>query len=164
MKIWIIRHAKSSWVNRGQTDFDRPLNHRGERDGPAMQDWLSKQDAPASWIWSSDALRALETSSFVRDAFGLTDTQVNTDHRLYLADPNMLSKVLRETPQDTASVALVAHNPGLTYLVNNLVATQITDNLPTFGVARLTYTGLWVDLEPGQATLDFLISPKTIDH
>ena len=161
MNIWIIRHAKSSWAERHQTDFERPLNRRGERDGITMVRWLGEQDAPAEWIWSSDAKRALATSSFIEQAFG--QAKVVADHRLYLADPDTHLTVLKETPDALHSVALVAHNPGLTYLVNLLGATQVTDNLPTFGVARFSYDGQWADLEFGRATLENLVSPKRLN-
>ena len=163
VNIWVIRHAKSSWADHNQTDVERPLNHRGERDGLTMQRWLGEQDAPADWIWTSDAKRALATSSFIQKGFNQAKPQVVADHRLYHAGPDTHLNVLKETPENTNSVALVAHNPGLTYLVNLLGATAVTDNLPTFGVARFSYAGQWVDLEFGQATLDYLVSPKRLD-
>ncbi|TDJ32951.1 MAG: phosphoglycerate mutase [Gammaproteobacteria bacterium] len=164
VNIWIIRHAKSSWADPHQTDFERPLNHRGERDGLTMQRWLSEQDAPADWIWTSDATRALATSSFIEKAFWQVKPQIVADHRLYHADPDANLSILKETPEDARSVALVAHNPGLTHLVNLLGATEVTDNLPTFGVARFSYAGQWADLEFGQATLDYLVSPKRLNR
>ena len=112
MNIWIIRHAKSSWANPHQADFERPLNHRGERDGLTMQRWLSEQDAPADWIWTSDAARAVATSSFIEKAFRQVKPQIAADHRLYHADPDTHLSILKETPEDARSVALVAHNPG----------------------------------------------------
>ncbi len=164
VNIWIIRHAKSSWADPHQTDFERPLNHRGERDGLTMQHWLSEQDAAADWIWTSDAKRALATSSFVQKAFGNANPQVVADHRLYHAGPDTHLSVLKETPENVLNVALVAHNPGLTYLVNLLGATEVTNNLPTFGVVRFSYDGPWTDLNFGQATLDYLTSPKRLDR
>lgn len=164
VNIWIIRHAKSSWADRNQPDFERPLNHRGERDGLTMQRWLGEQDSPANWIWTSDAKRALATSSFIQQGFGQAKPQVVADHRLYLADADTQLSILKQTPADTHSVALVAHNPGLTHLVNLLGVKTVTDNLPTFGVARFSYAGRWVDLEFGRATLDYLVSPKTLDR
>ena len=163
MNIWIIRHAKSSWADRHQTDFERPLNHRGERDGLTMQRWLGEQDAPADWIWTSDAIRALATSNFIQKGFSQATPQVVADHRLYLSDPDVHLSILKQTPAEAHSVALVAHNPGLTNFVNLLGAKTVTDNLPTFGVARFSYVGRWADLEFGQATLDYLVSPKRLD-
>jgi phosphohistidine phosphatase len=34
--LFLIRHAKSSWADTLQQDFDRPLNDRGNRDAPMM--------------------------------------------------------------------------------------------------------------------------------
>ncbi|MCZ6616612.1 MAG: histidine phosphatase family protein, partial [Gammaproteobacteria bacterium] len=147
-----------------QTDFERPLNSRGNRDGLTMQQWLGEQDAPADWIWTSDAKRALATVGFVQKAFAPSKPRVVSDHRLYHADPDTLLSVLRESPEDSRSVALVAHNPGLTYLANLLGAGDVTENLPTFGVARFSYRGRWTDLEFGQASLDYLVSPKRLDR
>ena len=69
MKLWLIRHAKSAWNEPGLRDFDRPLNARGERDGPNMASWLQAQSDPASWVWTSTATRARATASFVQTGF-----------------------------------------------------------------------------------------------
>ena len=62
----------------------------------------------------------------------------------------------------TTSVALVAHNPGLTHLVNKLGANPITQNLVTFGTALFATTQSWPELTFGSAELISLQSPKTI--
>ena len=163
MKLWLIRHAKSSWADAGQSDFDRPLNARGERDGPRMVEWLRRQTDPAMWVWTSSAVRARATTAFVQDAFGLHDEAVAADRGLYHASPEQLLEVVQQTPDNIQSLAVVAHNPGMTWLVNSLCGEQLTANLPTFGVARLDCPKPWHDLRPGRATLDLLTAPKTID-
>ena len=163
MKIWLIRHAKSSWSDPGQSDFDRPLNGRGERDGPRMARWLAAQDFPAGWIWSSDAARALATAEFVRQGFVLGPEQPITAHELYLANPETMVDVLRRTPPEITSVAVVAHNPGTTYLLNLLCGDNITDNVPTFGVARLQFSGSWPEIRPASCSLDLFTSPKLLN-
>ena len=35
-RLFIIRHAKSSWKDVTLDDFDRPLNKRGKKDAPFM--------------------------------------------------------------------------------------------------------------------------------
>jgi phosphohistidine phosphatase len=162
MKLWLIRHAKSDWGNRGLSDFDRPLNARGERDGPVMTRWLAKQSNPATWLWTSTAVRARATAAFVQAGFGLDDTAIVCDDGLYHASPEQILDVIRQTPADVESVALVAHNPGLTWLVNAMGEDAITDNLPTFGIARFECTGEWATLTAGTGRLDFLVSPKTL--
>lgn len=163
MKLWIIRHAKSSWGDPGLRDFDRPLNGRGRKDGPRMAAWLGKQSDPASWVWVSPAVRARATAEFVREGFGLEPTRLVTSDELYHATPEGLLGVLRQTPSEIESVALVAHNPGLTYLVNALGSDRVLANLPTFGVARFDCESPWATLTAGTATLELIASPKTID-
>jgi len=162
VKIWLIRHAKSSWSEPGLRDFDRPLNRRGERDGPRMAAWLAAQTDPATWLWTSTAARALATARFVQKAFALDDDAVCATDELYEADAEQILDVLRRTPATIRSVALVAHNPGLTWLANSLGRKSVTDNLPTFGVVRFDYRGPWHDLNAGGAELDFLAAPKLI--
>lgn len=163
MKLWLIRHAKSDWGDPRLTDFDRPLNGRGRRDGPRVARWLAAQDHPATWIWTSSAARALATARFVQQGFGVADAALVALDELYHASTEDLLDVIRRTPGTVASVALVAHNPGLTWLVNCLGPDSATDNLPTFGVARFDCPGSWELLSPGRATLELLTSPKTID-
>lgn len=157
--IWLIRHAKSADGKVGQTDFDRSLNKRGSRDGKNMQTWLSQQAHPASWVWSSPAVRAKLTAGFVTSGFNATFVE---DIRLYLASADMLMEVLQTTPEDVSSVAIVAHNPGLTHLINSLGQTHVTDNLVTFGTALFSTQQSWADLQTGQAELITLQTPKSL--
>lgn len=160
MRLWLIRHAKSSWSSGARSDFERPLNSRGERDGPRMQAWLAKQPNPVEWIWSSDAARARATAEFVARAF--PNAVVEMDHRLYGADPETIVQVARETPANIETAAVVAHNPGITWCVNLLTGKRVTDNLPTFGAALLQWAGDAAALAPGKAKLQILTSPKAL--
>ncbi len=157
--IWLIRHGKSADAKVGQVDFDRSLNKRGNRDGHHMQTWLSQQAHPASWVWSSPAVRAKLTAGYVTSGFNATFVE---DLRLYLASAEMLMEVLQTTPEDVSSVAIVAHNPGLTHLVNSLGQAHVTDNLVTFGTALFCTQQSWADLQLGQSQLITLQTPKSL--
>ena len=159
--IWIIRHGKSADAEGGQRDHERPLNKRGERDGGTMRDWLAAQDHPAQWVWCSSATRAKLTAAYVTSAFNAAFVE---DSNLYLASQDNVLGCLRSTPADVSSVAVVAHNPGLTYLVNQLGRAPVTDNLVTFGTALFVTEGEWVDLNFGCAELLSLHSPKTLQQ
>lgn len=160
MHLWLIRHAKSSWSSAAKSDFDRPLNQRGERDGPKMRDWLASQSHPIQWIWTSDAARALATAAFVAEAF--PSATVKADHRLYGATPAAMVSVLQNTPPNIETAAIVAHNPGITESVNLLVGTTVIDNMPTFGAALLRWPGGPDALQVGAARLEVLMSPKRL--
>ena len=60
-QLLIMRHAKSSWKDMGQTDFERVLNKRGRRVAPQMGQYLVDQGAVPDKIISSSANRAALT-------------------------------------------------------------------------------------------------------
>ncbi len=127
-----------------------------------MSSWLATQHGPAAWIWTSDALRAAATARFVADGFAAAAPVVIEDHRLYDAPPERLLEVIRETPPDVTSAAVVAHNPGMTQLVNLLAGVSVTENLPTFGVACFAVPEPWAELAFGRGALDLITSPKRL--
>lgn len=162
MKLWLIRHAKSDWGSGAASDFLRPLNARGQRDGPRMAAWLAAQGEPASWVWSSDALRARSTARFVAEGFAAAGAEILEDHRLYDAGPEQLLDVVRETPPHVGSAAVVAHNPGISALVSLLAGAREPESLPTFGVARVDVPAPWAELAFGRGRLELTASPRRL--
>ena len=66
--LTLVRHAKSSWEDRGLSDRERPLNKRGEHDAPLMARYVAEAGVRPSQIISSPAVRAWTTSSiFARE-------------------------------------------------------------------------------------------------
>jgi phosphohistidine phosphatase len=141
------------------SDHERPLNDRGARNGEAMQEWYSHHTHPAEWIWCSSARRARQTAKYVSRGF---DAQIVEEPELYLASAEVLLGCLQMTPPHVSSVAIVAHNPGLTHLVNLLGHKPITDNLVTFGSALFGTHTDWPSLHFGCAKLVSLQTPKSI--
>lgn len=162
MNLWVIRHAKSSWADESQSDFDRPLKRRGEKDGKRMMRWMRAQDARPEQIISSDAARTKATAEFVCDGFGLTADRLRFDHRLYAASVDVQLAVLREVPPGVAAVALVAHNPESTEFVNALAGQQVIEKLPTFAIAMLNVPVAWSEASFGCATFIALHTPKAL--
>ena len=125
-------------------------------DGAFMRDWLAAQQKPATWVWSSPAARALATASYVAEGFSAHGcaAPLAEDPDLYLASAETLLGCLASTPGEHASVAIVAHNPGITHLLNALCERPVTDNAVTFACAQLDFpaTG-WTDLRFGGAQL-----------
>ena len=52
-RLYLIRHAKSSWKDPDLDDFDRPLNKRGKTDAPLMGKRLKEQGVKPDLIISS---------------------------------------------------------------------------------------------------------------
>ena len=60
----VVRHAKSSWANIGERDFDRNLNDRGKEDAPAMAEKLLHTKIKVDAFVSSPAKRARKTAKY----------------------------------------------------------------------------------------------------
>ena len=142
-----------------ERDYDRELNERGHRDGSLMQDFYATHANPAEWIWSSSAKRAAQTADFVAQGFTAT---VTSAAELYLAGPEQLLDTLRATPPGVQSVAVIAHNPGMTHLANLLSTESITANLPTFGSVLFATEQDWPNLVMQHNHFVSLTTPKSI--
>ncbi|MFO0415296.1 MAG: SixA phosphatase family protein, partial [Bacteroidota bacterium] len=67
----LIRHAKSSWADPEQSDFDRPLNERGRRDAPVMAQRLLEKNYKIDAILYSSSVRTTETMHVFRGVLGI---------------------------------------------------------------------------------------------
>ncbi len=117
----LMRHAKSSWNNANQSDFDRPLNERGKQTAPEMARLLADEGYVPDFVWCSTACRARETLQLALPVWPVSPV-VSLDDQLYLASSETFWSFLQRTPDAVRNVMLVGHNPGLEELVNELHA------------------------------------------
>lgn len=127
-----------------------------------MAKFLVEDGLRADRLLVSEAVRTRATADFLIDALAVGPGEVDYEPRLYLAGVNRIYDLIRESP-DVEAVALIAHNPGITDLVNSLGKHVITDNVPTLGVAEFEMPiHAWQELRPGMAQLKSYHTPKTI--
>ena len=162
MKIlYLVRHAKSSWDDPFQDDFDRPLNKRGRTDAPRMARRLKEKDIHPDILLSSPAERALSTCILIAERAGYPKSYIHTNPKLYHATSDELLKIVREQQEPNDEVMIVAHNPGLTDFVNRLNSGAVTDNIPTCGIVCIKLpVALWKDVSWGKGKLQFFDYPK----
>jgi len=164
-KLYIVRHAKSSWAESDLSDYERPLNERGKRDAPRMGKRLKEKDFQPDLVLSSPAKRALSTARKICKAIDYNKDDIKTDKRLYHADEETILSVIHELKQKFNTVMLVGHNPGLTDFVNALSSNRLDiDNIPTCGVAAFSFPGdQWKDVAWGEGEFLFFDFPKSRD-
>lgn len=159
-RVALIRHAKSSWDHPLLTDFDRPLNGRGQKDAPQMALVLEKYAVSGGkWI-SSPAKRALTTAHLMCKALGKPIEQVYADNRLYHAWTDTLLTLIHEQESGLETLLLFAHNPGLTEMANRIAPVRL-DNLPTCGIFIVQFaTRDWSTIQYGTGEFIALDYPK----
>ncbi|MBI1265826.1 MAG: histidine phosphatase family protein [Cryomorphaceae bacterium] len=133
--LYLIRHAKSSWDDETQRDFDRVLNQRGLRDAPAMAKKHADSGTKIDLIISSPAMRAFTTSKFYAHAHGMDVEQIDLQESIYNAGVMQLLEVVKNIDDRHACVLLFGHNPGISTLVGLLSGESVS--MPTNGVAEL---------------------------
>jgi phosphohistidine phosphatase len=134
--LTILRHAKSSWSDRGLSDHERPLNRRGEKDAPAMGRRINEAGIRPSLIMSSPAVRAWTTAKIVAKELSYPIEFLHREEEMYLANVDRLLDLLARQDNAFNSVMMVGHNPGLTEFADYLLP-EVTDNIPTCGLVAL---------------------------
>jgi phosphohistidine phosphatase len=153
----LVRHAKSSWADPGVADHDRPLNHRGRRDAPAMGRLLRDRGFAPDAILSSTAVRAMATATAIAGELGFDVDEVVPVPSLYASSPTTMLAVVGELGDELSTAMLVAHDPGMSELVQQY-APDI-EHMPTCAVAEFTFdVESWLELpgaQPVSVRFDF---------
>lgn len=131
--VIIIRHAKSSWDNIGESDFDRPLNERGKEDAPRMAKRLLEREVSIDAFISSSAKRARKTAALFIKEFNGDKEDILLVPELYLAGPDAFFDAIAKAPATAKTIALFGHNPGITEFANDLTDVRI-DDMPTCAI------------------------------
>lgn len=157
-KLFLLRHAKSSWDDAALADIDRPLNERGKLAAPFMGGLMRRLDLIPDLILTSPAKRARGTAKLVKEA-GAFEVMIVTDERIYEASPNNLHQIVSEITDQNNSVVLVGHNPGIEGFVRFL--TGKVEPMPTAALAVIDLAvEHWSEVGEGCGTVVKIHRPK----
>ena len=160
-QLILIRHAKSSWNNLGLKDIERPLNGRGKNDAPLMAELVSESVDPPDLILCSTSKRTRQTVKYFSDSWKLPKDKIFFLDAIYHASAEELLFLIRRIDESIFSAAIVGHNPGLTYLVDELVSSGAPENMPTCGVAVLRSSSeYWSNFDSERVELIKYFYPK----
>ena len=164
-RLFLLRHAKSSWDDPGLDDHERRLAPRGRRASKLIAEHLRRERIAPSLVLCSSASRTRETLERVIPALDRTD--VSFEDRLYQASSGSLLQRLREVPPHVDSVMLVGHQPAIQELALDLAGdgvylARMTAKFPTGALATLDFEGDWSELGPGSAELVAFVRPNEL--
>ncbi len=118
LRLILIRHAKSSWVDPFADDHARVLNERGKASASAIGQWLAAQNYVPDVILCSDSERTRETAVLIIPAL-TPSPRLRLSARLYHAAPDTILDLIRR--QEVQTVGVIGHNPGIGMVANGLV-------------------------------------------
>lgn len=156
-RLFLLRHAKSSWTDPSLADFDRPVNERGVDELQFIGNYVRDSGIAIGSIISSPAKRAISTAVDIREAAGL-ESEVQVDEHIYEASPLALLRVVSGLSSEAESVLIVGHNPGLEGFIRLL--TGATHPMPTAALADISFEiDDWVQITAGSGKLNGIVRP-----
>jgi phosphohistidine phosphatase len=153
-RLYLLRHAKSSWKDASLDDHDRPLAPRGKRASKAIGRYLRDHDVEPELVLCSSAKRARQTL----ERLGPAGLDARIEPELYGAGAGALLARLREVPGEVASVMLIGHNPAMQELGFRLAGLE--DKFPTAALATFECPR-WSTLETAEL-VDY-VRPRDLD-
>jgi len=161
-KLFIVRHAKSSWDSPGLDDFDRPLNNRGKRNAPEMGQRLALRNVKPEALITSPAKRAAATARRIADEISFPLSEIQKEPLFYHGSISNFISVLKSVNDKISQLMIFGHNPGLTDLTNHLSGSDIY-NIPTCGIAEIDFDiASWQDLGKNVGNLISFDYPKKV--
>lgn len=159
-RLYLIRHAKSSWKTPNLADFERPLNKRGKMDAPFMGKRLKKYNIRPDFMISSPAKRALKSAKVIAKEINFPIKKIVTSKSIYTGDMPDLLKLIQNFDDSFNHVVLFGHNPCLTMLANYLTNYQV-ENIPTCGIFGMEFNiNSWKEVSEGKGIFIFFDYPK----
>lgn len=168
-RLYLLRHAKSSWDDPEQRDFDRPLAKRGRQAASAVGRAMKRRGLQPDLVLCSTAARAAETWRRVAAELP-AEPPVRWLRSLYLAAPSRQLERLRAVEDSVETLLLVGHNPGIENLAVQLAGhgsderalERLSAKYPTAALAGFELEGPWSELAPGGARLVEFTTPKDL--
>lgn len=166
-RLYLLRHAKSSWDDDSLPDVERPLSPRGRKAASALRRYFKTTQLTVDLVLCSPSSRTRQT--WERVHAGVHSGEVRFVPSIYEAGSAALLEVVRGIDESATSVVLIGHNPGLADLADDLVAdgrpeamARLRDGFPTGAFATLRLDGAWRAAGPHTGFLEEFVRPRDL--
>lgn len=161
-RLYIVRHAKSSWEDFALSDHDRPILEKGRKKTEKVVEALKKKKVLPELIISSTAVRARQTALILAKELGYPVEDIRYEKNMYQAVEDDIFDELFALDDTVSSVMIVGHNPTLTDFVNQHTK-KFINNLPTSAVASIVFkTKKWNEVTMAKHKIEFIIIPSDL--
>jgi phosphohistidine phosphatase len=169
-RLYLFRHAKSSWAEAGLDDHDRPLAERGIGAAIAMGRFFADAGLSPELVLISSSERTRATYRLAAEAAWPVRPRSRILRGLYLAGAAELLRRIQGLDDRLGSVMLVGHNPGMHELAAQLAGSgseeerrRLTRKFPTGGFASLQFkVDRWQRIAPGEGRLERFVVPREL--
>lgn len=147
-KLFLMRHGKAE--NLSKNDANRSLAESGKEATQKIAGFITEFKRPPSFILSSPARRALQTSEIIQaemDKKGMIPL-LDADDRLYNFDMHGddLIHILASLGDEFLSMMIVGHNPSMEQILWDLLKKRIVASTATLAVLKFDIEN-WQELK-----------------
>lgn len=169
-ELLLLRHAKSSWADPGQSDVDRPLNARGREAAKLVGKTIATQGMLPGRVLCSPAARTRETWDIARHELPARPPAVIVDTLYDFGNGDALLEAIKLHGGTFSRLLVVAHNPAIQNLALRLTGTgstklrrRLAEKYPTAALAILGFDVTdWSALGQHQGQLLDYIRPRDL--
>ena len=144
LRLLLLRHAKAI-PYAGRDDYQRPLTERGRADAASVGAVIARRTPPPDLVIHSGAARTRETANIVLSKLP-PGIEISVEAEIYEATRPALLRLVQELPDDSSTVLVVAHNPGIADIARFLVGRgeaealgRMSVKFPTSGLAVVEF-------------------------
>lgn len=129
-KLYLLRHAKSSWEDSSLKDINRPLNNRGKNQVKFMNKFVAENKVEPELILCSSSNRTRLT---VDEIF--SNKNIIFLDSLYHANSSEIMDIIKSTDKEINSLMIIGHNPGLNEFAYGLI--NFENNIQTASLIEI---------------------------
>lgn len=162
-RLYLLRHAKSSWSDPSLADDERPLAPRGRKAAKKMAKELRRREIRPTLVLCSSSRRTRETLELIGSSLG--DPTIDVEEGLYGAGSDRLLMRVRTVSDTVSAVLVIGHNPALHDLSHRLVpdSGHLLGKFPTGALAAFELDlPSWSELGKTEARLVAYIVPREL--
>jgi phosphohistidine phosphatase len=159
--LLIIRHAHAEAPKFGMSDFDRSLSSRGTEEATTQAKNILNKNIVLDGLLCSSSRRTMQTTEILRLQFKIEPENMRSVDILYQAAPMHLIAQTIQLPDEWSTVAIVAHNPGVSEFANTLTENFHIDDMPPASIVAVSSeTEQWANFFKHQIRFLFFLIPK----
>jgi phosphohistidine phosphatase len=163
LSLYVMRHAKSSWKNKNLIDFERPLSKKGQAEIKAILKFLKLKKIKFDLAYVSSAKRTKQTFKKIKKKIKIKKFLIKK--KLYLADENLILKLIKKTKRKYRNLLLINHEPTCKNLIIKLIKKKylksIKKNFATSSIAHIKFnSNNWANIKISSGELIFFKNPK----
>lgn len=160
-QLLLMRHAEARETESGSKDIHRPLTETGVRDASIVGRYLYGKSFSPDRIIASSAIRTRETAELLAEQVKYDTSRVQYEPEIYEASVRTLLGLINNFKEDWRSVALIGHNPAISYIAEYLTKADI-GGMASCGIVLIQFATPWNEISEGVGTLEFYEDPGSV--